>query len=268
MPLTADFMRITDSLRVPSMGTENVAFLLYSLTRMLRPRSVLEIGSGYTTMFLAEALADAAAEAAADRQLLEDGSADDRARLLSERARHEYDPMLFAFDTLVHERTSAGRLPEALAAAGLAERVTLATASFRGASALVPASRRPLDLIWFDCGGAGLGGIDFLNEYWPLVNDNGGIVGLHSMRVAPPLRRGRPACTVPSPLLNELLRRQAAAGPRRAFEILSLAEPHKAVQSDVTLLKKVGALDAIREVEFSPGPRPNGKAPPTLAFPG
>lgn len=266
MALTAEFLRISDTLRVPTMGTENVAYLLYALTRMLRPRSVLEIGSGYTTLFLALGLADAAAEADADRELITREPKGARGQLLSSRAEQAYAPMLFSLDTLTHPRTSGGQLPEALSALGLAERVTLATVDFRGASTTLPALCRPLDLIWFDCGAAGAAGVDFLNEYWPLL-DQGGLIGIHSLRKRMAFHGGRLTCTVPSALLNELLR-QASAGPRRPVDVLSLAEPHKVVQSDVALLKKVGPLDAIRDTEFTAPARKDGTVPVLQALLG
>ena len=40
----------------PGLGTENVAPFLRSMVQMLRPNRVLEIGAGYTTPFLLEAL--------------------------------------------------------------------------------------------------------------------------------------------------------------------------------------------------------------------
>src|SRR5262249_53565457 len=51
-PLDAEFFRVAEPLRVPMMGTEHVSHLLYALILMLRPRSVLEIGAGYSTLFL------------------------------------------------------------------------------------------------------------------------------------------------------------------------------------------------------------------------
>jgi hypothetical protein len=38
------------------MGTENVGPLLRALVQMLRPKRILEIGAGYTTPFLLEAI--------------------------------------------------------------------------------------------------------------------------------------------------------------------------------------------------------------------
>lgn len=55
------------------MGAENVAPLLYSLLRFSKPSSVLEVGGGFTTIFLLQALEDNAAEVGRYRQLRADG---------------------------------------------------------------------------------------------------------------------------------------------------------------------------------------------------
>ena len=51
------FRRAVSRLRVSVAGTEAVAPLLAALIELRRPRRVLEVGMGYTTPFLAEALA-------------------------------------------------------------------------------------------------------------------------------------------------------------------------------------------------------------------
>ena len=38
------------------MGAENLGPLLYTLVRFIKPQSVLEVGAGYTTLFLLQAL--------------------------------------------------------------------------------------------------------------------------------------------------------------------------------------------------------------------
>lgn len=55
---------------VPGSDTELMAPLLYSLARMVRPRTVIEFGSGYTTPFLLRTLADNAADVEVERRLL------------------------------------------------------------------------------------------------------------------------------------------------------------------------------------------------------
>jgi predicted O-methyltransferase YrrM len=56
--LDSSFLEAVKSLLSPWAGTELMAPLLYTLARFTRARTVLEGGSGYTTPFLAKALAD------------------------------------------------------------------------------------------------------------------------------------------------------------------------------------------------------------------
>ena len=58
MPLDQEFLAVAQKAYSSTMGTENMAPLLYSLARFTRPRNVLEIGAGYTTLFLLQAMAD------------------------------------------------------------------------------------------------------------------------------------------------------------------------------------------------------------------
>ena len=51
------------------MGAENLGPLLYSYVRFTKPARVLEVGAGYTSMFILQALRDNAAELDAYREL-------------------------------------------------------------------------------------------------------------------------------------------------------------------------------------------------------
>jgi hypothetical protein len=62
MPLDIELLQVAEELRVPVMGSETVAPLLYFLVRFTWPRKVLEVGTGYTTPFIARALADNTAD--------------------------------------------------------------------------------------------------------------------------------------------------------------------------------------------------------------
>jgi hypothetical protein len=252
MPLDGEFFRVAAPLRVPAMGTEHVSFLLYALIMMLRPKSVLEIGAGYSTLFLSQALADAAAESQQDQLRLKKATAgDDRTQILSDLAQRDYSPHLFVIDHLGHPKTSAGGVPAALSQLGIDGFTTFVEGRFAGASSQLPAAAIPLDFVWFDCGAATNAGTIFLNEYWPLVNAEGGLVALHSMHV--PLYgagAGLRGMKVPSALLNEIRKQLADAGREREFELLSLVEPHKRVQGDVTIIKRLGPLSRIRKPPF------------------
>ena len=54
--LTSDFLKSAEVLRAPRSGTEQMAPLLYDLVRFHRPRTVVEVGIGYTTAFILRAL--------------------------------------------------------------------------------------------------------------------------------------------------------------------------------------------------------------------
>ena len=60
----ATFLRTVKPLYDMHMGVENMGPLLYSLVRFIKPRHVLEIGAGYTTIFILQALRDNAIELA------------------------------------------------------------------------------------------------------------------------------------------------------------------------------------------------------------
>src|SRR4051812_43144154 len=54
----------------PRSGTEHMAPLLYSLVRMTKPKSIVEYGSGYTTLFILAACAENVADAKEEARLL------------------------------------------------------------------------------------------------------------------------------------------------------------------------------------------------------
>ena len=58
----AGFLRACRPLHVQHMGCENMGPLLYALTRFVKPLRVLEVGAGYTSLWLLRALADNDAE--------------------------------------------------------------------------------------------------------------------------------------------------------------------------------------------------------------
>jgi hypothetical protein len=66
----AGFLRACRPLHVQHMGCENMGPLLYALTRFVKPRRLLEVGAGYTSLWLLRALADNDAELEACSQAL------------------------------------------------------------------------------------------------------------------------------------------------------------------------------------------------------
>jgi predicted O-methyltransferase YrrM len=252
--ISREFLDECQRLFEPAMGTESAAHLLYALVRMTRPRTCLEVGLGYTTPFLAAALADAREEFEADRALLAGpDQGQPRLQVLIPPFYHEaYRPRLIAIDDFSLADSSAPRVVEVLEKLGLNETVDLREGAFRGHSEQLAAADLPLDFVWFDCGGP-RDYVDFIGEYWPLINDDHGMLVLHFTYWTVEMRRGGE--TVPamisSPIIDEIKRQQAEGGVAARFEMLSLVEPHKSRQGSVTLVRKLPAQSLCRNQDFA-----------------
>ena len=228
------------------MGTEHVAPLLHGIIRMTRPRRVLEIGLGYTTLFLLDALAKARTDQRRDRALLADATPD-RARrtLLNDRiVDTDYQPRLIGIDDFSLQGSSVHAVAAAAETLGLAQLLTLMRGDFRTVASQIGKSDLPFDMIWYDCGGAE-DYADFLRLYWPLLSPNYGLLGLHYTYGQ--LEAGRALFMRPTNALNAIKREQGALGNTARFEVLSLLEPHKLRQGSVTLVRKLPPQDRIRD---------------------
>jgi predicted O-methyltransferase YrrM len=248
------------SLHHPRMGTEAMAPLLYDLVRFVRPRRCLEIGMGYTSLFLLRALADNFAddrmgEAAVRAKASLLGLADDLpgieqlrgmarvpkdarlAWLEAEPALADpchYDApepgLLIAVDDLSSDNTGAALVRRVAAEQGLDAHLQLQHGDFRGLSAQLSEAHGDFDFIWFDCGGF-YEYRDFFDEYWPVVSSQGGLLLMHYTLTNTSMGHVR-----------QQIELRIARGELGAVELISLREPHKMMQNSVTILRKVGAF--------------------------
>jgi len=241
MPLTPEFYdAIKDLDRNWSMGVELVSPLLYSLTRCVKPQSVLEIGAGYSTVFLLQGLADNFEEFSTNRELLEGHvRSDDHKGLrrlikgkhplpLAEIAYYEgsYRPLLSVIDDRSHPATSATKVEEVARKLKIDRYLRFYEGDFRGMSGKFDRQLLPFDFIWLDCGMVD----QFLAEYWELLNPEGGFLLIHSALNNPIKLR----------VLNKLRAEQGSPGTG-AFEMVSLLEPHKWRQNSLTMLRRISA---------------------------
>src|SRR5437773_3698401 len=135
MPLSAEFYEVVKPLdKNWSMGVELVSPLLYSLVRSTRPHRALEIGAGYSSLFILQALADNAADHRVQQKILEGHVRSDRhtglRRLLkgphplplaqTDFYRRDYQPRLHVIDDGSHPATSARMVQKAAQELGLA----------------------------------------------------------------------------------------------------------------------------------------------------
>ncbi|GAA3390656.1 class I SAM-dependent methyltransferase [Streptomyces roseoviridis] len=240
-----EFRSAVARLAVPGMGTEVVGPLLANLVQLLRPRRVLEVGMGYTTPFLAAALAEAeetvAAEslalAAKTRSHLDAGRPLDDAWLLSEPPLvtpsvhlEPYRPRLAAVDNLSIADSSAGRVREVLTELGLDDRVTVVNADLKDSLDKLPEDFTPIDFAWVDAWEC----LWFFDHFWDLIDPDGGLIVMHYLMTYPE---------------GDAVRRYIAKFQQRhpgELEVVSLLESQKLMQNSVTILRRTSGERKLR----------------------
>lgn len=222
-------------------GTEHVAFLLYTLARMNRPRVVVEYGSGYTTLFLLLALSQNAIDHLAESQALREKTpapsdlaalegrqpyqqwltksgkacAADPAHYLTPHA-----PRLYSFDEKPLNDPYAQRLVQAAETLQLSDLLDYHTGGKFDLHSM-PATARPIDLAWNDHDEYR----PFFSAVWPKLNPAGGMLAFHNTAAHKSTWES-----------IQWMKRQ-----RRWFndlEVLTLTEPHKLWQNGCTILRR------------------------------
>ena len=188
----------------PGMGTENVGGFLRAMAQMLRPNNILEVGAGYTTPFLLEALIN-------NERVYDDGNLNP-----SYFDGYVYDSKLVVIDNM-----SLGELSKR---PGMQEIISSAytdfvVGDFEGKGQFLREKYDSFDFVWFDCGGAAEYKV-FMDEYWDICSEyiffhftytNGAPNELHDI------------------ILNNL------TGSPSIFDIV---EPHKSRQGSITMVRK------------------------------
>ncbi len=233
MALDSEFFRQIECLYNPKMGTERMAPLLYSLICFNRPRSLLEIGAGYTTPFMAQALRDTVRDWQQEQQ--QSGNPN----FVEGYHARDYSPSLLCIDNQTDSRSTAAQVQALVSDIGLAGFVEFVDADFTQYRQQIDKSRLPFDFIWYDCGGMPEYYV-FFQEYWQVLNPNGGLMLMHST-----LTNLHIATFIKSVKLAQ------ATTDFANLELLSMLEPHKKKQSSVTLIRETSAHE---ETIYSVGP--------------
>jgi len=139
------------------MGCENMGPLLYSLVRFIKPRVCLEVGAGYTSVFLVQALEDNYREVGLWRGWrgsisVPGGSPLTNASWLAPgvQERNEVESVLHCVDNLAHAGTTAHKCCEVASQLGLSHRLRF---HYDDARAFLEESTEELpffDFVWLD----------------------------------------------------------------------------------------------------------------------
>ena len=190
------------------MGTENIGSFLRAMALMLRPNRILEIGAGYTTPFLLEAIVN-------NQRVFDDGNLQE-----SYFENYIYEPKLVVIDNM-----SLGELAEkpGMKDILMSKYTDFVEGNFEDKADILSEKYGNFDFVWFDCGSASEYKI-FMEKYWDICSDyiffhytySGGI-----------------------PNINHDIILENIKGNPSIFDII---EPHKKRQGSITMVKKNDSL--------------------------
>ena len=186
------------------MGTENIGGFLRSMALMLRPNRILEIGAGYTTPFLLEAIIS-------NRRIFDDGNLEE-----SYFKDYKFDPKLVVIDDM-----SLGELSKKPGMQDIinSRYVEFIQGKFEDKSDKLFQKYGSFDFVWFDCGGPKEYEL-FIKKYWKICSS---YIFFHFT-----YKDGK-TNKIHDAIFNNL------KGDYSAFDIV---EPHKKRQGSVTIIKK------------------------------
>ena len=223
MTLKPEFITRMRQLHRPTMGTEVMSPLLYWLIRFIRARRVLEIGGGYSSLFILKALADNVTQHKIE---VESSQSRTHPYFHADYYNTKYAPCLHTIDLLCHPQTSANLVESTAKELQLESYLHFHRADFRGYSKHF---KLPFDFVWMDAGSWEFY-LAFFNEYWKLIDPDGGIWLIHSTQT-----------NVQGLDFVERLKKMQLKGTEE-FELVSFLEPHKFSQNSFTLVRRTSKL--------------------------
>ena len=195
------------------MGTENVGPFLRSIIQMARPKKVLELGMGYTSLFLLEALEK-------NKELFDDGSGHLDQTYVKNHNK-EYNPKFVVIDdkSFIDNEGSPewSKIENEL---NKSEYTEIIEDRFQGNSQKLFNKYGTFDFVWFDCSNDTPELLDFMKEYWDICS---GYVIFHFTH-----QFQKPNNTL------GIITALATGNPQH----IDILEPHKNYQGSITVLKK------------------------------
>lgn len=228
------FLHHVQPLYNPHMGVENAGPLLYSLVRFTKSRKVVEVGAGYTTLFLLQALKDN------DDEMKRITMLEKKGKLLllnypfgiaSKIEEWDNDPAssLLCIDNCEHQKETASGAVGVARTLGLDTYLEFLRGDAFDALDTHFSETESIDLLWCDFG-VGSRMKEYAASVWKYIRP-GGFLCCHSTLTN---RRTREWL--------ESIRQQAdeeyTGIPSGEYVEVSLLEPHKRYQNSITVLQK------------------------------
>ena len=210
-----------------------MSLLLYAVVRFHKPKRMLEIGSGYTSVFMLQALRDNDIELDAfqKRHREAPSSFPKHTWVVPSEVNGYHHGRLTCVDNLGHKSTTAAALVAVAEELGLGDHLEFEEGDAFEHARVLEEEGEVLDLLWVDFGdGDRLD--EFFELYWNLVKPSGGLILVHSTCTNSSSKSWLAALKCKS--------RDKSSSGMGLFDVLSLLEPHKMRQNSVTMIQRRG----------------------------
>ena len=193
--------------------TENASLILYSLIRSCRPHKILEIGVGYSTLFIAKAISDIQEET---YEYLNNTQLTPNA---FDYMGTNYNPQFYSIDNYAAPEAVTNVI-DVLTKEGLNNKIQFLNIDLWD---FIKINDEKHDLIWLDVGNG--------EEYMELFDtfydrlESGGLLIMHN--------------TTASLWGNLFLSEIKNKKNNNNFEMINIIEPHKNTQSSMTVFRKI-----------------------------
>ena len=239
------FLHHIKQLYNPHMGVENAGPLLYSLVRFAKCRQIVEVGAGYTTLYLLQALKDN------DEEMKRVVDLDLQGRLklldypfgtprLKDWVPSPSNPpsSLLCIDNCEHQRETASGAVHVARTLGLDSYLQFLKGDAFDALDTHLSSPESIDLLWCDFG-VGSRMKEYASNVWKYVRP-GGFLVCHSTLTNARTREWLEGVRQGKGVEDTGL-------PAGEYAELSLLEPHKRFQNSMTILQKRTGKDGAYE---------------------
>ncbi|KAL3909291.1 MAG: hypothetical protein SGILL_008144 [Bacillariaceae sp.] len=225
----SEFLSHATSLYNPHMGVENVGPFLYNFLRVTKKRRIVEIGAGYTSLWILQALKDNDEEL----QQIESLQKTDKCKLLNiDWTIHssvdnlgQQPAQLLCVDNCEHQKETASGASAVAKTLGLDSYFEF----LQGDAFDLDLGVETVDLLWCDFG-VGVRMKDFMLSAWSCIRP-GGFLLCHSTLTNANTRQWLEAIRARAP------KDDTGIEPDEYVE-LSLLEPHKRYQNSVSIIQK------------------------------
>jgi len=242
--LNSNFLHHLSSLYNPHMGVENIGTFIYAFLRFTKMKNVVEIGAGYTSLWILQALKDNDDEMKRIRELQRRGEC----RLLDwpwavPEIVESFDQRassLLCLDNCLHQKETATGATAVAKTLGLGQYMKF----IQGDAFDLELEPESIDVLWCDFG-VGNRMKDFCSTCWPSIRPGGFLLchstltnkGTRDWLEATRARKGKDETGMP---------------PNEYVE-LSLLEPHKHYQNSISIFQKRVGLEgkSFREPVYS-----------------